>query len=80
MEQTIQGIQDESTNKLADVEQVLKMREKELSELKDAYKEKYRKCSAWEKVSFSYVSLYSSNTDFYVILHTVLRELLCFLY
>lgn len=29
---------------------LLRLREKEMSEIKDAYKEKHRKCQAWEKV------------------------------
>lgn len=33
-----------------EAEIALKSRDKEMSELKDAYKEKYRKCQAWEKV------------------------------
>ena len=33
-----------------DVENIVKSRDKEMSELKDAYKEKLRKCQAWEKV------------------------------
>jgi hypothetical protein len=34
----------------ADLDNLLRCREKEMSELKDAYKEKHRKCQAWEKV------------------------------
>lgn len=34
----------------ADLDNLLRCREKEMSELKDAYKEKMRKCQAWEKV------------------------------
>ena len=33
-----------------DVENIAKLKEKEMAELKDAYKEKHRKCQAWEKV------------------------------
>lgn len=51
MEHAIREIQEDGTRKLAESEQNLKLREKELSELQDAYKEKHRKCAAWEKVS-----------------------------
>jgi hypothetical protein len=51
MGQVIREMQDDQTSKLTEVEQTLRTRERELSELKDAYKEKHRKCSAWEKVS-----------------------------
>jgi hypothetical protein len=33
-----------------DLDNLLRCREKEISEMKDAYKEKHRKCQAWEKV------------------------------
>ena len=34
-----------------EVESIAKSKEKEMAELKDAYKEKHRKCQAWEKVT-----------------------------
>lgn len=41
---------EESSNRnQCDLEDHRKSREKEISELKDAYKEKHRKCIAWEK-------------------------------
>ena len=41
----------EKDSKLKDLEYHISMRETELCEIKDAYKEKLRKCDAWEKVS-----------------------------
>lgn len=40
----------EKESKLKDLEYHINMRETELCEIKDAYKEKLRKCDAWEKV------------------------------
>jgi hypothetical protein len=40
-----------STNqRIREIDYQLKLRESELSDLKEAYKEKIRKCDAWEKV------------------------------
>ena len=36
--------------KFQELQQQLEIRERDLSEIKEAYKEKNRKCQAWEKV------------------------------
>ena len=40
----------ENSKRIKDLEYHIQMRENELCEIKDAYKEKLRKCEAWEKV------------------------------
>jgi hypothetical protein len=40
----------ENSTRVKDLEYHISMRENELCEIKDAYKEKLRKCDAWEKV------------------------------
>jgi hypothetical protein len=42
--------QSENSTRVKDYEYHISMRENELCEIKEAYKEKLRKCEAWEKV------------------------------
>jgi hypothetical protein len=46
----IRDNEESSGRKQSNLENLLKSREKEMSELKDGYLEKHRKCQAWEKV------------------------------
>lgn len=60
MNNTIKENEAKALNYQADTGNLLRSREKEISEIKDAYKEKHRKCQAWEKVSclpLLYISL-----------------------
>jgi hypothetical protein len=42
--------EEEAVQRSSELEHQLRDREREMSELKEAYKEKLRKCQAWEKV------------------------------
>lgn len=46
----IQANEESTMQNQSETENLIKSRELELSELKEAYKEKHRKCQAWEKV------------------------------
>ena len=50
MNDMIKENETKALNYQADTGNLLRLREKEMSEIKDAYKEKHRKCQAWEKV------------------------------
>ena len=60
MNETIKENEAKALNYQVDTGNLLRSREKEMSEIKDAYKEKHRKCQAWEKVrclALLYISL-----------------------
>jgi hypothetical protein len=50
----------EKDSRLKELEYHICMRETELCEIKEAYKEKLRKCNAWEKVAMSSYCIFMS--------------------
>jgi uncharacterized protein YlxW (UPF0749 family) len=47
----IKSLEDATVRQREEMEDQLRTREREMSELKDAYREKLRTCQAWKKVS-----------------------------
>jgi hypothetical protein len=58
----------ENETRVKDLEYHIKMRENELCDIKDAYKEKLRKCDAWEKVMPVFTTTSIVSSDCYIVI------------